>query len=304
MIVARIYILCLFSREKKMKKNKIWTVKEVLDWTVRYLTEKGIPTPRQDVEYILSFVLKTSRLKLYMQMDKPMTPKELALFKKLVKRRLNREPLQYITGIAYLWKYEFLVEKGVFIPRRDTETLIEVTLHFAKKMSPEIIADVGTGTGCVLLSILKETTIPSGIGIDISKKALEVFKKNAYRMGIASRTKAVRGDMLSFVKPESLDIIVSNPPYVKSDEIEKLQEEILWHEPKEALDGGRDGLFFIRRLVKEAFASLKKGGFFATEVGYDQAEAVKFLLKKAGFSSIETARDLAGVERVVSGWKH
>ena len=285
-----------------MEKKKIWTVKDVLDWTVRYLAEKGLPSPRQDVEYMLSFVLNTSRLNLYMQLDRPMNKKELNLFKSLVKRRLKREPLQYITGIAYLWKYEFLVEKGVFIPRRETETLIEVALT-ALKGTEGTVADVGTGTGCVLLSLLKETPFLTGIGVDISPKALAVFKKNAYRLKLSGRAFPVRGDCLSFARNESLEAVVSNPPYVKSDELNDLQEEISLYEPKEALDGGRDGLFFIRRLVKEAYRVLKEGGLFATEVGHGQAEAVRFLFKQAGFKKVESHRDLSGIERVVSGWK-
>ena len=293
--------MCLFSRVMG-KKQKIWTVREVLEWTVRYLAEKGIPDPRQDVEYLLSFVLGTTRLNLYMQLDRPMSKEERGLFKSLVKRRLSREPLQYITGVAYLWKYEFLVDRGVFIPRRETETLIEVACRSLRDREG-VVVDVGCGTGCVLLSLLKDCPGLFGVGVEISRRALEVFLKNRAKLRLEGRSHGVLGDCLSPFAVEALEAVVSNPPYVKTDEIPSLQEEISLHEPVEALDGGRDGLAFIRRLVKEGYAALKPGGFFATEVGAGQWQAVKFLLEKAGFSKIEVHKDLSGIERVVSGWK-
>ena len=284
-------------------ENRIWTVRDVLEWTVNYLAEKGLPFPRQDVEYLLSYVLKTTRLKLYMLLDRPMSRSELNLFKQLVKRRVKREPLQYITGVAYLWKYEFLVDRGVFIPRRETETLIEVAGKNLKGKEA-FIADVGTGTGCILLSLLKDNPRLRGVGTDISKKAAELFLKNRARLRLADRAFIAIADCLScFPKEPIFDAVVSNPPYVKSDEIPKLQDEISLYEPREALDGGRDGLAFIRRLIKEAPAYVKEGGFVAIEVGEGQAEAVKFLMKQAGLQRIEIHRDLSHIERVVVGWK-
>ncbi len=284
-------------------ENRIWTVRDVLEWTVNYLAEKGLPFPRQDVEYLLSYVLKTTRLKLYMLLDRPMSRSELNLFKQLVKRRVKREPLQYITGVAYLWKYEFLVDRGVFIPRRETETLIEVAGKNLKGKEA-FIADVGTGTGCILLSLLKDNPKLRGVGTDISKKAAELFLKNRARLRLTDRAFIAVSDCLScFPEEPMFDAVVSNPPYVKSDEIPKLQDEISLYEPREALDGGRDGLSFIRRLVREAPAYVKEGGFVAIEVGEGQAEAVKFLMKQAGLQKIEIHRDLSHIERVVVGWK-
>ncbi len=282
--------------------KRVWTVRDVLDWTVRFLTEKGLPSPRQDVEYMLSYVLRTTRMNLYMQLDRPMSRAELSLFKSLVKRRLKREPLQYITGVAYLWKYEFLVERGVFIPRRETETLIEVVLGNLRGREAFIV-DVGVGTGCVLLSVLKDNPMLRGVGVDISPKALEVFYKNRARLELSRRAWGVRGDCLSPFGYGVFDAVVSNPPYVKTSEIDKLQDEISKYEPRQAIDGGSDGLFFIRRLVREAYDRLKVGGFLALEVGEGQAQGVRYLMKGAGFSKTEVSRDLSGIERVVVGWK-
>ncbi len=284
-------------------EKKVWTVKDVLDWTVRYLTQKGMESPRQDVEYMLSYVLKTSRLNLYMQLDRPMNRSELNLFKSLVKRRLKREPLQYITGVAYLWKYEFLVDRGVFIPRRETETLIEVAISALRSLERPLVVDVGTGTGCVLISVARDLEDVRGVGVDISKVALELFVKNASRLRVLDRVWPLRGDCLDPFRDEVFDAVLSNPPYVKSDEIESLQEEISRYEPREALDGGKDGLVFIRRLVKEAFRVLRPGGFFALEVGAGQSRAVEYFMKRVGFVKIDVNRDLSGIERVVSGWK-
>ncbi len=286
-------------------EKRVWTVGDVLSWTVNYLAEKGVSSPRQDVEYLLSYVIGTTRVQLYMQLDRPMNKKELTLFKALVKRRLKREPLQYITGVAYLWKYEFLVDKGVFIPRRETETLIEVATFHLKRRERAFIADVGTGTGCILLSLLKDNPSLYGVGIDISPKAMEVFLKNRARLKLTDRAWGLRSDLFSaFPERELFDAVVSNPPYVKSHEIEELQDEIRLYEPVEALDGGRDGLDFMRRLIREAFPRIKRGGFLCVEVGMGQAEAVTFLMRRAGFTGIEVEKDLSHIERVVTGWKH
>lgn len=288
----------------KKETDKIWTVRDVINWTTRYFEEKGILNPRLEVENILSFVLETSRLNLYLELDRPMSKDELKLFKVLAKRRLNREPLQYITKRASFWKYDFYVDKGVFIPRRETELLVEVSVRYLKSMGSTFIADVGTGTGCILLSILKEVQNLRGIGIDISLDAIRVFSINREKLLLSHRSYALLADSLqSIVEREIFDAIVSNPPYVKTDDIEKLDSEISKFEPRVALDGGIDGLQFIRRLIKESFPRVKKGGFVAVEVGYDQSRAVKFLMERSGFKRIEIYPDFSGIERVVVGWK-
>lgn len=174
-----------------------------------------------------------------------------------------------------------------------------------RKKENAFVVDVGTGTGCILLSLLKDHPGLKGVGVDISGKAIEVFRRNRAKLRLIDRAFGVLGDGLKpFAEEEIFDAVVSNPPYVKTEEIETLQDEIKLYEPKEALDGGRDGLDFIRRLVKEAYVRLKRGGFLTLEVGYEQAEAVSFLMKRAGFVNIEVERDLSQIERVVMGWKH
>ena len=285
-------------------EKKIWTVKDVLSWTVNYLKKKGFEDPKLDVEYLLAFVLKTTRMNLYLQLDRPMSQKELSVFKQLVKKRLQHVPIQYITRRAYIWKYEFFVDEGVFIPRRETEILIEVAISSLKRAESSFILDVGCGTGCVILSILKDLEHIRGIAVDISKKAMEVFRKNVKALGVGNRVEGVVGDVFEvFSENSKFDAVVSNPPYIKSEEIERLALEIKYHEPKEAIDGGKDGLSFIRKLVKFAYPRIKEGGFLALEVGYNQSKAVKFLMEHTGFKKIRMEKDLSGIERVVQGWK-
>ncbi|MGB9667415.1 MAG: peptide chain release factor N(5)-glutamine methyltransferase [Thermosulfidibacteraceae bacterium] len=291
-------------KERKKESGKIWTVKDVISWTVGYFEEKSVPNARVEVENIMSYVIGVNRLNLYMQLDRPMTKEELEKFKILVKRRLKREPIQYIIGKAYFWKYEFLVKKGVFIPRRDTETLVEVSIKYLRGKESPLILDVGTGSGCILLSIVKDLHNVKGVGVDISKVAMEVFNRNRKKLLVEDRAFGVIGNIFGPFREEAyFDAIISNPPYVKSDEVEKLQEEIVYFEPREALDGGPDGLQFIRLLVRDSYPRIKKSGFIALEVGYDQATAVKFLLERAGYKRIEVHKDLSGIDRVVVGWK-
>ncbi len=289
---------------KREKSDKIWTVRDVISWTVNYLEEKGIPNARVEVENLVSYIIGVSRLNLYLQLDRPMSRDELDKFKILVKRRLKREPLQYIIGKSYFWKYEFYVEKGVFIPRRDTECLVELSIRYLKGKNSPFIVDVGVGSGCILLSLLRDVPNARGVGIDISKTAIKVFMINRKRLLLEDRANVILGDAFSSIKVAPIfDAVISNPPYVRSGEIDKLQEEIVYFEPREALDGGEDGLQFIRMLVREAYVRLREGGFLAMEIGYDQSKAVKFLMERAGYRRIEIHKDLSGIERVVVGWK-
>ncbi len=297
------YIICVYFQVNAMDK-KVWTVRDVLNWTCDYLESKGLPEPRLDVEYLLAYILKVNRLNLYMQMDRPMTKKELNLFKSLIKRRLSREPIQYIIGRAYIWKYEFFVQKGVFIPRRETETLIETAVNELKKKSDAFVLDVGCGCGCIILSLARDLASVKGVGVDVDLLAIKVSVKNREFLNVQDKIFFVLGDLFSpFKKRELFNAIVSNPPYVRSDEVEVLADEIKRYEPRIALDGGRDGLDFIRKLVKESPAYLKSGGFVALEVGVNQASSVKFLMERSGFVKVRTEKDLSGVERVVIGWK-
>ncbi len=286
------------------RDKKVWTVRDVLNWTCDYLESKGLRDVRLDVEYLLAYVLKVNRLNLYMQMDRPMTKRELSAFKALVKRRLKREPIQYIINRAYIWKYEFFVEKGVFIPRRETETLIEAAVNELKRRKEAFVLDVGCGSGCVILSLAKDVEGVKGIGVDIDPVAVAVSHKNRELLNLSRKVFLIQGDAFSpFKRRELFDAVVSNPPYVRSDEIESLSDEIRDYEPRVALDGGKDGLDFMRKLVKESYGYLKPSGFIAVEVGAGQAPSVRFLMERAGFARIRTEKDLSGIERVVMGWK-
>ena len=243
----------------------------------------------------------------YAYPEKELTEEEKIQYEECIKRRAERIPLQHITGVQEFMGLPFLVNEHVLIPRQDTEVLVEQALCLLEKEKKhkEIvrILDLCTGSGCILLSMLhyvrrKRKIDIYGVGSDISKEALAVAVENAKKLGIEA--KFVQGDLFENVEG-SFDMILSNPPYIRTSEIERLQEEVRFHDPIKALDGKEDGLYFYRIIVKESRQYLKRGGWLIFEIGSDQAEAVKTLLQEAGYENIEVKKDLAGLDRVVYG---
>lgn len=222
-----------------------------------------------------------------------------------IRARAKRIPLQHLTHQGYFMGYEFYVNENVLIPRQDTETLVEETLSLIKDKKNPRILDMCTGSGCILLSLLLEREDAEGAGTDLSEKALEVAEKNREAYGLEKRAELIKSDLFAgaYFKEEerSFDVIVSNPPYIPTEEIKKLQDEVRFYDPFMALDGKEDGLYFYRKITDEAEKYLKPGGWLLYEIGCEQGKDVGALLKKQGFEEIKIIKDLAGLDRVVRG---
>lgn len=222
-----------------------------------------------------------------------------------IRKRAQHIPLQHLTHQGYFMGYEFFVNENVLVPRQDTEVLVEEALSLIKEKEVPQILDMCTGSGCILLSILLEREDALGTGVDLSEKALSVAEKNRETYHLETRAELIKSDMFQSGyfegKKESFDIIVSNPPYIPKEEIEKLHAEVRFHDPFMALDGKEDGLYFYRIIAKNAGEYLKPGGFLACEIGCDQGEDVKKMFESCGFSDVKVIKDLAGLDRVVSG---
>jgi release factor glutamine methyltransferase len=234
--------------------------------------------------------------------DKVLDIENLEYFKKLVQERSARKPIAYLLNKKFFWKSEFYVNKNTLIPRPDTEIIIEQILKVTKNKNYLRILDIGIGSGCILLSILKERKNYYGIGIDISKDSLEISKINAKKLLVEERIKFYKSDVDKFVQGK-YDLIVSNPPYIKKNNLKYLERDVLEFEPKLALDGGLDGLSVIRKVIKKSSELLKKNGKFILEIGFDQKSKVIKLLKNKGFYINSTIKDFAKNDRCIVSTK-
>ena len=279
-------------------------VKEILTKTVNYFEQHEIDRPRLDAEVLLAHVLDTERVDLYVEFNRPLTTEEVDDYRELVIKRRKGTPVAYLVGHKEFMSLEFKVTPQVLIPRPETEHVVETGLKLIETWEqPEITAvDVGTGSGAIIVSLVKlaDTEI-KGIGIDISESALKVAQENAAYQGVESEIDFRRGDLLAPLDQE-VDLIVSNPPYVPSKELESIQEEVK-QQPNVALDGGQDGLNYYRQLISQSQDVLKPTGQIILEIGINQAAAVTKLLQQAGFSQVEVNTDYAGIERVVKATK-
>jgi len=281
------------------KPKQRWTIGSILQWTQRYFKGKGVDSPRLDAEVLLAAVLRQERIALYVHFDEPLQTDELAVFHEMVKQRALRVPVAYILGRREFMGDIFKVTPEVLVPRPDTEILVETALERLSKNEPLSLLDVGTGSGAIVLSLLKRLPQARGVAVDISSAALAVAKENAASLAVDSRVEFLRGDVFSPVRGRIFDAIVSNPPYIPDGDIAHLEPEVR-QEPRIALAGGSDGLSFYRRLVKDSGSFLRSGAFMALEVGIHQAQAVKQLAEKAGcFEKPEIRKDFGGIERVV-----
>ena len=269
--------------------------------TTAYLAEKGVAAPRLDAEVLLAHVLGVPRIRLYTDFDKPLEPSEVDAYREAVRRRARREPVAYITGEREFRSLRFRVAPGVLVPRPETELLVEAALEGTSETGR--ILDLGTGSGCVLLSFLRERPGWTGVGVDVSETALGVARENAGALGVADRVELRQGDLFGPVRGERFDRVVSNPPYIPAAELATLEPEVSRFEPREALDGGPDGLEVIRRIAAEAPGHVLPGGNLALEFGKGQGSAVASILREAGFSRVEVRRDLAGIERAAVAWR-
>ena len=275
----------------------LWTIRRVLGWTQGRFTERGILTARLDAELMLASVLNKERIALYTHFDQPLSTEELTAFRALIKRRLVGEPVAYLLGRKEFRSLELMVDARVLVPRPDTETLVDVALTLLPPLGPARVVDVGTGSGAVAIAIAVERADVTVEAVDVSPDAVAVAAENAQRH--APWVKVYLGDLLSPVEGE-LDLVVSNPPYIPSGDLSGLPLDVR-REPRLALDGGKDGLDVVRRLVDMAARRLRHHGAIAVEIGAGQADATAQLLATAGFVEIVKTRDMGAIERVVSG---
>jgi release factor glutamine methyltransferase len=286
---------------------------ELARLAAEHLATKGVTDGRLDAELLLAHVLGIRRLDLYLQFERPLTDEEVAAYREAVRRRARREPLQYITGEAAFRELVLRVDPRVLIPRPETEVLVGEVLDWARGAGGGTTAargtaaggdlsalDVGTGSGAIALSLLREGPFGRVVATDVSADALEVAASNAAALGLAARLELRAGSVWSAVgEVERFHVIVANPPYVRESERATLMPEVRDHEPGGALFSGPDGLEVVREIVAGARAHLRPGGLLALEVGAGQASTVAGLVSAAGLESPRVVVDLAGRERVV-----
>ena len=260
------------------------------------LQEAGVMDAKIDAWLLLEMVAKIDRSFYFTHINEDVEPEVLTEYERVLGKRAEHVPLQYITGEQEFMGMTFKVNSNVLIPRQDTETLVEETL---KVIEPQMeVLDLCTGSGCILLSILKNAPTVRGTGSDVSKQALLVAKENAKLHDLEAEW--VRGNLFDNVSG-SYDVIVSNPPYIPRTEIPALMPEVAQFEPIQALDGGVDGLDFYRKITEEAPQYLKENGYLLFEIGYDQGQEVQRLMCETGFTDVAVIKDLAGNDRVVKG---
>lgn len=301
-------------------KQRIFTLRQTIEEGTEALREAGIEEAALDAWYLLEYTAGISRAAYYAdpyrELDEGLALKYLGY----IERRKKRIPLQHITKEQEFMGYSFYVNEHVLIPRQDTETLVEEAVELIREKQREAsqrgsksvfgentsdgrlqVLDMCTGSGCILVSILKMCPEIQGKGCDISKDALEVARKNAERLDV--KAEWVQSDLFTeFVenKPQ-FDVIVSNPPYIPTIDIEELQPEVRIHDPRIALDGREDGLYFYRRMIEDSIFHIKTGGSLLFEIGFNQGEDVKGLMKNYGYENVEIKKDLSGLDRVVTG---
>lgn len=279
------------------------SVAEALKTATTRLKEHGIENARLDAEILLAHILKWRRLNLYVDSDKILPLEAVLKFNDLINRRLEGVPVAYLTGSKEFMGLSFAVNQNVLIPRPDTEILTEIVGEYLRGMGEEVtFADLGIGSGAICISILKFVKTSRAVAVDISAEALEVAKFNAEKFYVDDRLELLQGDLFAPLQGKIFNAIVSNPPYIPTCELENLQIEVL-KEPHTALDGGKDGLDFYRRIISDAPRFLVTGGLLAVEIGINQASAVKKLFEQAKFKDVEIIKDLSGIERVVFGKK-
>ena len=264
----------------------------------RILKDQSILTANLDAEILMSEAIDKDKKYILLNLKKKINNKDLAYFKSLIKKRSLRKPIAYLINKKLFWKSEFIVTRDTLIPRPDTELIVENALKLTQQKNKINILDIGIGSGCVLLSILKERNNFYGTGIDISKNCLKISKINAINLNVNSRLKLYKTDVDKFFLGK-YDLIVSNPPYINRHCIKNLESDVKQYEPKIALNGGLDGLSEIRKVINKSSELIKKNGKFILEIGFDQKNKIMNLLKKEGFYINCIKKDLANHDRCI-----
>ena len=264
----------------------------------RILKENFILNPYLDSEILMTKAINKDKRYLLLNSNKDLKIEDFNNFYKLIKKRSCGNPVAYIINKKFFWDSEFFVTKHTLIPRPDTELIVENVLKLTKNKKKLKVLDIGVGSGCIILSILKERQDFYGIGVDISKNCLNISKINAINLKVDSRLKLYKSNVDKFISGK-YDLIVSNPPYIKKNNIKYLDRDIAQFEPRLALDGGLDGLSEIRKVIKKSSELIKKNGKFVLEIGFDQKNKVNSLLKKEGFYINSINKDLANNDRCI-----
>ena len=268
----------------------------------KILLENNIKSSRLDSEILLSKVLEKDRKFIILNLHRPLDSTHYRKFKNLISQRSRRKPIAYLIGKKDFWKYEFYISDAVLIPRPETEIIIEETLRIFRHKTKLNVLEIGIGSGCILLSILKEKKNFYGVGIDISKKCVELSKINALKLNINHRVKFFKSDIDNF-KYGKYDLIISNPPYIKKHDLKYLELDVAKYEPRLALDGGIDGVSEIIKVVDKSSKLVKKGGKLILEINFDQVSKVKKILNKKGFYINKVLKDLGKNDRCIVSTK-
>jgi len=277
-------------------------IKNTLNRGISILKANNIPNPYLDSEILLSESINKNKKHIILNSKEILNSKQLGNFNSFIERRKKGEPIAYLINKKEFWKDEFYVNKDVLIPRPDTELMIEQILKIYSKESQLQFLDIGTGSGCILLSILRERPNFYGTGIDISKKSIKVSKFNANKLHLTNRTRFIHSSVDNF-KIGKYDLVVSNPPYIKLLNLKYLEKDVVNFEPKLALSGGFDGFSEIRKVINKVSNLVKKNGKFILEIGFNQKNKVKEILKKEGFYVNKSIKDYGNNERCIISTK-
>ncbi len=286
----------------RVADRQLATVAQLCISGAQKLASAGIDTPIADAQLILAHVLGCSRLEIIAHSQWEVSQWQQQLFEELLARRVAREPLAYILGVKEFYGLKIIVPRGVFIPRPETELLVDECVSRLSDCEC-VIADIGTGTGAIAIALALALPKATVYAVDVCSEALKTAEGNVRMYNLHDRVHIVEADLLEPFCCGMLDAVVSNPPYVPAGEIPYLAPEISLYEPRRALDGGIDGLQVYKALVPAALKALKQGGFLAVEVGYGQSEQVIRIFESSGYANFEKREDLSGVERIVVGTK-
>lgn len=274
-------------------------IDEQLKTAANLLRESGIGEPRREAASLLAFALQKNKTFLIARPEYELSGEEAARFQQILQRRARREPFQYITGRQEFYRLDFVVTKDVLIPRPETELLVEKAIEILKAKENPIFCEVGVGSGCVSVSILHEIKTARAVGLDVSAKAIEIARLNAENNGAANRLELKISDVFAALKTEKFDAVVSNPPYISSEDVETLQPEVRDFEPLTALTDGRNGLSIIEKIVAESPRHLKPEGFLLLEIGFAQADEARKIFPPETWRSVEILPDLQGIPRTI-----
>ncbi len=277
-------------------------IRQALDNGTFFLKKNQIKLPQLESEILMSYTLKKKRSEIIINSDENLSIKVLSNFNNLIVKRSKGTPIAYLINKKSFWDHDFFISRGVLIPRPDTELIVEQILKLTSKKDKLNILDIGVGSGCIILSLLKEKEEFKGVGIDISQKCLQISKINAHNLGLKSRVKFFKSDIDNF-NYGKYDLIVSNPPYIRKNDLNYLEKDIIGFEPKKALNGGIDGLSEIRKVVKKSSELVKINGKLVLEIAFDQKEKVIKILKKNGFYINKVIKDLAKNDRCIISTK-